>query len=289
MNVSQPFCVIKNDAEMWKCVKPHAWPVSGEHCAELREPAAHFVMCLYSFKWHCIVLCSSWCCSFHFNTLVCVFSSQASLLLLIYMCFALQFMFLKRGDFFLFLTDPFRNCNAVLMEESSWFLEMHIFYEVEPSSTWISSLDMCLKNKYLELFNNVSFLKIKEESGGVFFVMNSVWKILLNGYSGKIGVTNVYGDTSGQMKNQKLLSKVNWVFNAVFLSGTENIIRFLKKYFSGITWAIWKHMFFIDKNELAKCFIIKYVYAFKKILDNNSKIFMWYYKYSYICCTLHDY
>lgn len=32
------------------------------------------------------------------------------------------------------------------------------------------------------------------------------------------------GDTSGQMENQKILSKVNWVFSGV--CGTENVIRF---------------------------------------------------------------
>lgn len=44
------------------------------------------------------------------------------------------------------------------------------FYGVESCSMWISSLDMCLKNKYLELFSNVSFLEIKEESCRFFLL-----------------------------------------------------------------------------------------------------------------------
>lgn len=38
--------------------------------------------------------------------------------------------------------------------------------------------------------------------------MNSMWIILLSGYLGKFGVSNVYRDTSDQIENQKL-SKVN--------------------------------------------------------------------------------
>lgn len=117
--------------------------------------ATHFVTHFYSFKSCCNVACSSCCCNFHFNTVVHVFSSQASLLLLTYMCYTLQFMFLKIGFllapnwYFYKLQWGFDGAKQLVSGDT-------YSYGVELCSAWISALDKCLKDKYLELFNSVS-------------------------------------------------------------------------------------------------------------------------------------